>query len=349
MADSTYISLVATTRNDNHGGDLLKRTICFINSIYHQAKQYDVPTELIIVEWNPPKDKPLLKDVLPHPPEGCPVSLRIVVVPDTLHQQYRFYKKIPLYQMIAKNVGIKRAKGEFILCTNIDLIFPGEVFQLFKERSFKKNCYYRANRCDVPKDVMDIKPVDEQVKYCKQNIENRLGYRKIYHFDKFYPNFPYQLFPNLLWRFDDLMTRIFKRKAWKSFQQFKTLDTLACGDFTLMHREDWERIHGYVELDFYSLHIDTMALLSARAVGMEQVNLPEDTCTYHIYHEDGWESNYKKPDEKIRLTVDRPTLDWFTVWEVGHQLIELGKPFDLNEDNWGFSDIELEEFIFGVN
>ncbi|MEY2922957.1 MAG: hypothetical protein RL108_1583, partial [Bacteroidota bacterium] len=29
-----YLSIVATTRNDNHGGDLLKRTTAFVTGIY---------------------------------------------------------------------------------------------------------------------------------------------------------------------------------------------------------------------------------------------------------------------------------------------------------------------------
>ena len=71
--------------------------------------------------------------------------------------------------------------------------------------------------------------------------------------------------------------------------------------------------------------------------------------SHHIYHEDGWASNYERPEALIRFLVNRPALDYYTVWESGKKLIEQGKPFNLNEDNWGYSDIDLEEYIFEPN
>ena len=56
MAASTppYLSLVVTTRNDDHGGNALGRMQAFVSGWIAQAKRYDIPSELIVVEWNPP-------------------------------------------------------------------------------------------------------------------------------------------------------------------------------------------------------------------------------------------------------------------------------------------------------
>lgn len=343
MNNQPYLSIIATTRNDNHGGDLLARTTCFVKGIYHQAKKFNLPLELIIVEWNPPKDKPLLKNVLPQPSKDDLVTLRYIILPENLHKEYRFHQQIPLYQMIAKNIGIRRAKGEFILCTNIDLIFSDECFKKIAEKKLKENNFYRANRCDVPKEVMNIKSIDEQLKYSEKNIINRLG--RIYNYKNV------NSFPGIFFRYPFILLIIDKtiellKKVSRSKFNLYVLDFAACGDFTLMSKKDWLRIQGYCELDMYSLHVDSMALISAASIGMNQKLFPENACSYHIYHENGWESNYNMPEDRIRFLVKRPALDWYTVYDVGQQLAKLGKPFELNNDNWGYSDIDLKEFIF---
>jgi hypothetical protein len=165
--DNFYLSIVVTTRNDNHGGDLLKRTQTFLDGVFQQFNKYNIKTELIIVEWNPPIDKPLLKDVLKINFPSPLVSLRYIQVPHEIHKNYRYQDTIPLYQMIAKNVGIRRAKGKFILCTNIDILFSDELMLRISKQDFLEKTFYRANRCDVPKEVMDLPHLNQQLEFCK--------------------------------------------------------------------------------------------------------------------------------------------------------------------------------------
>ena len=47
--------------------------------------------------------------------------------------------KIPFYQMIAKNVGIRRAKGKFVLASNIDIFLDDELMKLISKRSLNEN------------------------------------------------------------------------------------------------------------------------------------------------------------------------------------------------------------------
>ncbi|MGK0389890.1 MAG: hypothetical protein ACI94Y_002635 [Maribacter sp.] len=345
MEDQPYLSIVVTTRNDNHGGDLLARTQCFLNGIYHQAKKFSLPLELIIVEWNPPEDKPLLKDVLTRPAKDDLVNLKYVVVPKEIHDTFRFAKQIPLYQMIAKNVGIRRAKGKFILCTNIDLLFSDECFRILAEKKLETNVFYRANRCDIPKDVLDIASIEEQLVYAKNNIMKRLGrldlYRHVYNFPKIFYNFP-----KLLTKIDDIKDKRMRNSSAWATNIIYSLDTDACGDFTLMSKQDWLNIKGYCELDMYSLHVDSMALIAATAIGIEQKLFPKTACSFHIYHDSGWESKYDKPEDLIRFLVGRPSLDWLTLDRTGHKILETGKPYELNNKDWGYANIQLDEYIF---
>lgn len=339
--DSFYLSIVATTRNDNHGGDLLKRTQAFINSVYVQAKKFQFPVELIIVEWNPPTDKPLLKEVLAPPPEDVPVKLRIVVVPQEIHNTYRFSDALPLYQMIAKNVGIRRAKGEFILCTNIDILFSDDSFKIFAARNFEKGKFYRANRCDIPKDVMQYESLPEQLAYAEKNVIRRLG-NTPGHEALSGPSFLF-LSPTVAKILNSLLMWAWRITHKGQFAHF-VIDFMACGDFTLMSKEDWLKIDGYAELDMYSIHVDSMGLWSACALGIEQVIFPYKACVYHIDHDNGWESD--DIIQTLRFISDKPSLDYSIVHRAGMKMVEEGKNWGLNKDDWGWEKEDFDEYVF---
>ena len=63
--DLPYLSVVATARNDNHGGNLLGRMQIFVDAWINQAKRHNLASELILVEWNPPAGKPNPRDPVP--------------------------------------------------------------------------------------------------------------------------------------------------------------------------------------------------------------------------------------------------------------------------------------------
>ncbi|HRO74664.1 MAG TPA: hypothetical protein PLP27_00780 [Crocinitomicaceae bacterium] len=339
--NNPYLSIVVVSRNDNHGGDLTKRTSAFVNSVYVQAKKYKLQTELIFVEWNPLADKPYLKDVLPLPHENEFVSLRFIIVSKEIHDTYRNGATIPLYQMIGKNVGIRRAKGAFVLCTNVDILFSDKNFEFLAEKKLQKGTYYRANRCDIPVDVMNYDNLEEQLKYAEKNSIKRLG--KNQHFETLHlPSFVYR-FPIIPRVVNKLVLKLWHATHKGQFAHF-TVDFDACGDYTLMAKEDWEKIQGYPELDMYSIHIDSMGLWAANAVGMKQFILDYKAPVYHIYHENGWESD--DAVKTIKFLENKPCLDYSIVHKAGLQIVAEGKTWSFNDDNWGLIDKELEEFTF---
>jgi hypothetical protein len=340
-----YLSIVATTRNDNHGGDLLKRTTCFVEGIYHQAKNFNVAIELIIIEWNPPADKKLLKDVLPKPPKGSPVVLRYIVVPNEIHLKYRMADRMPLFQMTAKNVGIRLAKGEFVLCTNIDLLFSNELFDFLSMKKLNKNHFYRANRVDVPAKVMEFDEFDDKLSFGNKNIIEILGKRKGQEYIFGIPSFFYG-FESTIKFLNNIYEKVLSFYYSEENLGMFSLDTSACGDFTLMHKDDWLKIEGYPELDLYSIHIDSMGLIAARAMGLQQEILAPKQCSYHIYHENGWESFKESPIDLIKFIEKRPGLDWHSVYETGKWMIKNKKTWGLNKPTWGFSDKQFKEYIF---
>ncbi|MGA3242111.1 MAG: hypothetical protein ABSG03_38145 [Bryobacteraceae bacterium] len=165
-AERPYLSVVATARNDDHGANLLRRIQIFVNALAEQARRYQLPVELVLVDWNPPPEKPPLAEALRWPDAG-PCRFRVLTVGPELHRRYRHYEALPLYQMIAKNAGIRRAEGEFILATNIDILLSSELMEFIAARRLERGRMYRVDRHDVDSQVPADASLEEQLAYCR--------------------------------------------------------------------------------------------------------------------------------------------------------------------------------------
>jgi hypothetical protein len=165
-----YLSVVATARNDNHGGDLLHRMQLFVDNVIGQCNRHGIPAELILVEWNPPTDQPRLADALRWPEDPGLCTVRIIDVPNAAHGRLRHSDRLPLFQMIAKNVGIRRAHGDFVLVTNIDILFSHELMAYIAERRLERGLMYRVDRYDVEADIDVDVTLDEQLATAESTV-----------------------------------------------------------------------------------------------------------------------------------------------------------------------------------
>jgi hypothetical protein len=162
-----YLSVIVTSRNDDHGGTLLRRMQAFTNCLLAQCRRHGLSAELIVVEWNPPADRPPLAHALRWPDRPWPCSVRFIQVPPALHARYPHAAALPLFQMIAKNVGLRRARGRYLLATNIDILFSDELCRFLARRELRPGLMYRIDRLDVAGDVPVDAPVPEQLAYCR--------------------------------------------------------------------------------------------------------------------------------------------------------------------------------------
>ena len=165
-----YLSLVATSRNDDHGGRLLHRMQIFVDGFIEQCQRHRLDAELILVEWNPPPDRPRLTAALRWPSEPGPCRVRIIEVPPEVHRRFQFFDCLPLFQMIAKNVGIRRARGQFVLATNVDILFSDELMRFLGSRRLDGGRMYRIDRHDVMSDVPLEASLDEQLAFCRSHL-----------------------------------------------------------------------------------------------------------------------------------------------------------------------------------
>lgn len=398
-----YLSVVAATRNDDHGGGLLARMQVFVDALIAQCERHQLDAELILVEWNPPADRAPLVDALRWPAGGGRVTVRVITVSPELHRRFAHAEALPLFQMIAKNVGIRRAGAPYVLATNIDLVLSDEVMHALAARTLAPRTLYRADRYDVDRGIPAEAPLDEQLRWCAGNllrICGRLGTKEVAT-GAFYPiyaglsDLPRYVIHRLsrveLGRgdFAGRAHRAIRRRLRRRLIEQRRLErhaaalaagrpaaaalaaaaappsalrrlhslarrsrvrphTNASGDFTLLHRDDWERLRAYPELEIYSLHIDSLLLYMARFAGIRERVLPGPV--YHLEHGTGF-----RPDDEGRRELfgwlDRAGIPWITGPQFDAYVMEMittRRPLDLNDDAWGLGGEELPETRFVV-
>ena len=160
---TTKISVIVTGRNDNYDGNFNERlTIALTKNIASFPE-----AEFIFVEWNPHLDRSLVCEYLKR---IFGERVRYYVVHPKFHTTFCLIDEFIEYP--AKNVGIRRAKNEYVLCTNSDVIFSPEVVTAMKG-NLKGDVLYRAVRVDVPMGYTDIQfplPEDKRLSTHTQGL-----------------------------------------------------------------------------------------------------------------------------------------------------------------------------------
>lgn len=164
---------MVSARNDDYGGNFIHRMKAFAKVLGRLCEKYNLNAELVIVEWNPLKNKPPLKDVVDWSKYFKSVKVKIIEVPNKVHQKIPKSDKADFFEFIAKNVGIRRARGEYILSTNADILFNDELIEFFALKKLSKEKFYRIDRYDVYKTIPLDLSAQEQLDFSEAHIFER--------------------------------------------------------------------------------------------------------------------------------------------------------------------------------
>jgi hypothetical protein len=312
FAMDPYVSFVITGRNDGHEGDFLHRMQHCVDSILKLSERVGLAAELVAVDWNPPVDRPSLKEAVDLIDDRENTSVVFVEVPPEVHDSLDNPGEMEFFQFLAKNVGIRNATGEYIVSTNADLIFSEELLRFFVETDLESELCYRLNRYDLGQRVPSDLSIDPVLDFCRENVvkvatrdgnvedkaaKERLkqGAREIYQVavkDRHYQSTTDQIKAT-----GDILKRVISPKSVAEIhdtvppEQITTSSpeaiteffNCACGDFLMMASEDWERMRGYPEFA-KEVHIDTIGLAALIHLGFDQAIINNPMRVYHQPH-----------------------------------------------------------------
>jgi hypothetical protein len=135
------VAAVVVGRNDDYMSDFVHRLHATISwNVKHLV------TEVVFVEWNPPADRELLSIDLAKQFK----CLRAYVVAPEIHESLSKNERVPLLEFHAKNVGIRRARSEWIVATNADAAFGPDTVRKILHTNLSENIVWSAQRIDIP-------------------------------------------------------------------------------------------------------------------------------------------------------------------------------------------------------
>jgi hypothetical protein len=234
--NETALSIVISASNADYGGKFLERLQLCVDDKAAFCRLQNINTELIVVEWNPPQDRPALKDAIRW--DVCPMKVKIITVSESLHRAYYNPGNFSFLEYMAKNVGIRRASGKMVLSTNADVLFSPQMELCLAAAWFHENSFYRANRHDLDRNGQIF-----QINYANGTFgpnEYPVGNSKT--------GVPYR----------------------ENMPHFN-----ASGDFMLMSRAHWHHLRAYPENTGYMITLDGEMVHIALKSGLQQVILPE--------------------------------------------------------------------------
>jgi hypothetical protein len=246
------LSAIVVCRNDNYGGDLASRATYCLNSLI------DTFDEVILIDWNSPNNHPLLWDIKDNIQNKGNLK-HIVITPEiaSLLTNNDPHAQV-CNEVLGRNIGIRRATGDYIVSTNIDVIAPrrDELKTAIKNDLNDKTFYTISRRHTEWKDI-------EAFHGGERKYSEWRGLR------------------------EHLIENSEERKYEETVVEGDNYSIInCCGDFQLAHRDIWHEIRGFEEELIYVLYSDTNVQKKAIKHGFE-LKAIYSPALFHIYHGKG--------------------------------------------------------------
>jgi len=285
------ISAIVITRNDDYGGNLSSRATYCLNSLI------DTFDEVILVDWNSPNDRPLLWDIKDNIQNKGNLK-HIVITPEiaSILTNNDPHAQI-CNEVLGRNIGIRRATGDYIVSTNIDVIAP-------------------------PRDVLEktiLNDLNDDTFYTISRRHIEWGDIEAFHGGERKYN---------EWR--ELREHLIKNSEERKFEEtvvegdnYSIIN--CCGDFQLAHKDIWNEIRGFEEELIYVLYSDTNVQKKAIKHGFKLKAIYSPPL-FHIYHGKGGggflDGINKKVNDMYRAVIAQEKTENKETWGFGPIEIE---------------------------
>lgn len=336
--DKKHLSIILVGRNDNYGGDFKSRLESCILWTYNHLTRNEIASEIIFVNYNPLSDTDIL-EFIQWPYSNKFVNVRIITVLPEIHSKIiesYSVKPVPVLEYFAKNVGIRRAKGHYILSMNPDILIDEKIFNQLKK--LDSGNYYRVNRCDYHNHLMNREKI--RLFDSLKNQINMVWYKGRKKQTESLTMFSY-CFLWLLrtienhWKKNTVhfskIISLFKMTVYYHNVEFK-YHCNASGDFMLMSRENWLKIKGYKENSNISLHTDSLFVIQAAMSGIKEKVFFHPV--YHKEHERRYDADKENNEQRVK---------YIDYQREAQRMLKQKKPIIYNDDNWGLFNFDIPE------
>lgn len=337
-----YLSIVIAVRNDNYGGDFTQRLQACIDWNTKWLETFKIETEFLLVNWNPVAENDSLTSQILWPKNRNHVQIRMINVPNSVHQNYvntEIRNTVPLFEFIAKNAGIRRAKGQFILSMNADVLIHPTILKIISERSLIQNKYYRANRLDFrPTEKVDVNGLFNAgfaislkgfMYYFKDGMNKRIQYQILKALNPI--RLRWELFKA---KYSGLANMLKLNVVYNNGAYLA--HCLNSGDFMLMSSLHWAEMNAYPEYTSISTHTD--AIFSVLAY---------QRFTEHVFSDPVFHQEHQRRYNWDAIQNDDSFVKAYNFFEEVANAVKKKESTNsfLNSADWGLIDYELSEEI----
>jgi hypothetical protein len=145
-----YLSVVMVGRNDDHGIKFADRLFAATTFNREQLLAHGIPHEYVFVDWAYDPSRELFARMLKR---QFPWLHECIAVDRTFQETTKKNPRMAFMEFWAKNVGIRRARGRFILTTNSDVFLSRGLIEWLANAKLAIDRCYRALRVDIKIDV----------------------------------------------------------------------------------------------------------------------------------------------------------------------------------------------------
>ncbi|KAK4520475.1 uncharacterized protein ATC70_007987 [Mucor velutinosus] len=276
-----YLSIVIVTRMDDYAGNQHHRFQNFIDSAYLLAEHSEQKIELLIIEWNPSENKRRILDAFRFRRSKY-LNYRIITVSNKIHKILPNKGNAPLHEFEGKNVGIRFARGEYVVCTNQDDIWSHNFINAVKSRVFEKDTIYVQYQSahniheNLPPSIVNLEPFPDDETLYKAC---RLADQDWGHYTLPAPVQIASINADNYWYYGD-----------------------QSGDFTMAHRDTWKDCKGYRETGGVAW-MDMEFILTAVGTFDKKLVYSGDSFACHQEHPNEWEKSPERHTESLNGTM----------------------------------------------
>ncbi len=138
------LSVIWASRDDDYAAGVNFRLIRSIESVMAAASKLRMELDLVVVDWNSPRDRKLTDFLRARHVSG----VRVIEVPSRLCQLFETTSTKEFLEYPAKNVGIRRANTDHVLVINPDIVVSKQLLSACVSRPHLSDSFLRADRTD---------------------------------------------------------------------------------------------------------------------------------------------------------------------------------------------------------